>query len=78
MCGLYVEAAKALNELGIRARGGFFSGADDYAQGLIDLTCGKLLHVQLLRNVDGTTFFQVECLHLQPASNYTLPACKQI
>ena len=56
---LYVEAAKALQELGIRYRGGFFSGPDDYAQGLLDLACAKLLQVQLVRNVDGGTFYQV-------------------
>ena len=54
-----VQAAKALKELGIRARGGFFSGPDDYASALLDGTFAKLIQVQLVRNVDGTTFYQV-------------------
>ena len=47
---------KALKELGIRQRGGF----DDYAQALLDGTFSKLIQVQLVRNVDGATFYQVQ------------------
>lgn len=54
---LYVEAEKAAHELGVRSRGGFFDTDDDYAQALADGAFVKMLQVQLVRKIDGETFF---------------------
>ncbi|KAK9865812.1 hypothetical protein WJX84_006743 [Apatococcus fuscideae] len=56
---LYVEADKAARELGVRKRGGFFqdAGTEEYADAIVDGAFSKLLQVQLVRNVDGETFF---------------------
>ena len=58
---LYVEADKAARELGVRKRGGFFqdAGTEGYADAIVDGAFSKLLQVQLVRNVDGETFFGV-------------------
>jgi hypothetical protein len=55
---LYVDAAPAAKELGVRSRGGFFDGdADaDYAQALADGAFVKALRIDLVRDVDGATF----------------------
>ena len=60
---LYVEAAKAARELGIRDRGGFFKDAsdEDYATAIVDGAFDKLLQVHLVRNVEGTQFYEVSC-----------------
>lgn len=53
---LYAEADKAAKELGVRARGGFFSSDDDYCTALLDGAFNKALMIRLLRDVDGATF----------------------
>ena len=55
---LYVDAAPAAKELGVRSRGGFFDGDDDadYAQALVDGAFVKALRIDLVRDVDGATF----------------------
>jgi hypothetical protein len=53
---LYAEADKAAKELGVRARGGFFSNDNDYCQALLDGAFSKALMIRLLRDVDGATF----------------------
>ncbi|PSC74267.1 chalcone-flavanone isomerase [Micractinium conductrix] len=55
---LYVEAEKMARELGVRNRGGFFEGDDDYCQALIDGGCVKALQLQLLRDVEGAQFVE--------------------
>ena len=58
---LYVEGGRAARELGVRKRGGFFqdAGTEEYADALVDGAFSKLIQVQLVRNVDGDTFFGV-------------------
>ena len=58
---LYVEVEKAARELAIRDRGGFFADAsdEDYSTAVMDGAFDKLLQVQLVRTVDGQTFFEV-------------------
>jgi hypothetical protein len=56
---LYVEAEKAAKELGVRSRGGFFESDDDFAQALTDGAFNKALQVQLVRDIDGKTFYGV-------------------
>ena len=58
---LYVEAEKAARELGVRSRGGFFAddADEDYALALVDGAFSKALVVQLVRKVDGETFYSV-------------------
>ena len=58
---LYVEAAKAARELGIRDRGGFFKDAsdEDYVTAIVDGAFDKLLQVHLVRNIEGTQFYEV-------------------
>ena len=56
-----MEAAKAARELGIRDRGGFFKDAsdEDYATAIVDGAFDKLLQVHLVRNVEGSQFYEV-------------------
>ncbi len=56
---LYVEAEKAARELGVRSRGGFFEGdADgDYCAALADGAFAKALRIDLVRDVEGATFY---------------------
>lgn len=54
---LYVDAAAAAKELGVRDRGGFFEGDDDYAAALADGAFVKALRIDLVRDVDGATFY---------------------
>ncbi|KAL4442719.1 hypothetical protein ABPG77_006713 [Micractinium sp. CCAP 211/92] len=55
---LYAEAEKMARELGVRNRGGFFEGDDDYCQALVDGGCVKALQLQLLRDVEGAQFVE--------------------
>lgn len=55
---LYVEAAKAAHELGVRDRGGFFENDDDFCSALVDGGFIKGLQIELLRDVDGATFVE--------------------
>ncbi|KAL4424246.1 hypothetical protein ABPG75_001547 [Micractinium tetrahymenae] len=55
---LYVEAEKMARELGVRNRGGFFEGDDDYCQALVDGGCVKALQLLLLRDVEGAQFVE--------------------
>lgn len=54
---LYVDAAAAAKELGVRSRGGFFECDDDYAAALADGAFVKALRIDLVRDVDGATFY---------------------
>ena len=58
---LYVEAEKAARELGVRSRGGFFDDAStadaDFCSALADGAFAKALRVDLVRDVDGATFY---------------------
>jgi hypothetical protein len=58
---LFVEAAKAARELGIRDRGGFFKDAsvDDYCTAVLDGAFDKMLQVQLVRKIEGSQFYEV-------------------
>ncbi|PRW61098.1 chalcone isomerase [Chlorella sorokiniana] len=55
---LYVEAEKMARELGVRNRGGFFEGDDDFCQALVDGGCVKALQLQLCRDVEGAQFVE--------------------
>lgn len=57
---LYVEAEKAAKELGIRDRGGFFKDAtdEDFNTAILDGAFDKLLQVQLVRNIEGSQFYE--------------------
>ena len=59
---LFVEAAKAARELGIRDRGGFFkdASADDYCTAILDGAFDKMLQVQLVRKIEGSQFYEVK------------------
>ena len=72
---LYVEADRAAKELGIRSRGGFFEDAtvDDYAIAVSDGAFAKVLQVQLVRNVDGPQFYQV---NPHPRSQLLVISCQ--
>ena len=58
---LYVEAEKAARELGVRSRGGFFDDAStsdaDFCSALAEGSFVKALRIDLVREVDGATFF---------------------
>lgn len=61
----YVEGGKAEREFGVRQRGGFFEGASgpgDYCEAVLDAACGKLLVLQLVRDVTGAQFVEVRCV----------------
>jgi hypothetical protein len=60
---LYVEAERAARELGVRSRGGFFDGGGgdvdgDYCAALVDGAFCKALRIDLVRDVDGSTFYE--------------------
>ena len=57
---LYVEAEKAARELGLRSRGGFFAGGGDgdFCAALIDGAFHKALRIDLVRDVEGATFYE--------------------
>jgi hypothetical protein len=61
-----VEGAKAVKEFGIRARGGFFEDAatSQYADAVLDAACGKMLLLQFVRDVEGSTLVEA-CIHCQ-------------
>lgn len=58
---LYVEAEKAARELGVRSCGGFFDDAStadsDFCAALADGAFAKALRIDLVRDVDGATFY---------------------
>lgn len=55
---LYVEAAKAAHELGVRDRGGYFENDDDFTSALVDGAFIKALQIEMVRDVDGATFVE--------------------
>lgn len=55
---LYVEAAKAAHELGVRDRGGYFENDDDFTSALVDGAFIKALQIEMVRDVDGSTFVE--------------------
>lgn len=63
---LYVEAAKAARELGVRARGGFFETDDDYCSALVDGGFDKALQIELVRDVEGAQFVEALNEALKP------------
>jgi hypothetical protein len=63
---LYVEADKAAKELGVRDRGGFFEGDDDFCSALMDGGFGKALVVELVRDVEGAAFVEALNEALRP------------
>jgi hypothetical protein len=77
----YVEGEKAVREFGIRQRGGFFtaeSTAGEYCDAILDAACGKLLVLQLVRDVSGEQFVEVSaCMHIRLALGLLLfvPLC---
>lgn len=63
---LYVEAAKAARELGVRDRGGFFESDDDYCSALVDGGFIKALEIELVRDVEGAQFVEAFDEALRP------------
>lgn len=55
---LYVEAEKAARELGVRDRGGFFEGDDDFCSALVDGGFAKAVQLVLARDVEGAQFVE--------------------
>jgi len=57
---LYVDAAPAAKELGLRSRGGFFAGGGDgdFCTALVDGAFVKALRIDLVRDVEGATFYE--------------------
>ena len=73
----YVEGAKAQREFGVRQRGGFFeagSGTGEYCDAVLDAACGKLLVLQLVRDVSGAQFVEVRPLVLSYAVKHLFVA----
>jgi hypothetical protein len=63
---LFVEAAKAAHELGVRDRGGFFENDDDFCSALVDGGFIKALQIELVRDVEGATFVEALNEALRP------------
>jgi len=63
---LYIEAAKAARELGVRDRGGFFESDDDYCSALVDGGFIKTLQIELVRDVEGEQFVEALNESLRP------------
>ncbi|KAL4515633.1 hypothetical protein Ndes2437B_g07062 [Nannochloris sp. 'desiccata'] len=68
---LFVEAAKAAHEMGVRARGGFFETDDDYCSALVDGGFIKCLQIELVRDVEGATFVEALNEALTPRMSLT-------
>ena len=68
---LYVEAEKAAHEMGVRDRGGFFDNDGDFCSALVDGGFIKTLQIELVRDVDGSTFVEALNEALTPRMSLT-------
>jgi hypothetical protein len=68
---LFVEAAKAAHEMGVRGRGGFFENDDDYCSALTDGGFIKCLQIELVRDVEGAQFVEALNEALTPRMSLT-------